>query len=55
MYLIVSQSERRAEVHSRAGADALWEQHFVTGSAAISIPVLDASLSPDQVYLRLEG
>jgi Uma2 family endonuclease len=54
MYLIVSQSERRVEVHSRAAGGALWEHHVVTGSGEIPVPALETSLSLDQIYARLE-
>lgn len=52
-YLIVSQAERRVEVHSRAEANAAWEHHVATGRDAIRIPNLETPLFLDQIYARL--
>jgi Uma2 family endonuclease len=53
MYLIVSQDERRVEVHSRRRADVPWEHYVAKGSEVIPIQALDTSLALDQIYARL--
>lgn len=53
MYLVVSQDERRVEVHARRRADGPWEHRVARGSETISIRGIDAALSLDQIYARL--
>ena len=53
MYLIVSQEERRVEVHTRPQADLPWEHYVARGAEVIAVPELGTGLALDQVYARL--
>jgi Uma2 family endonuclease len=53
MYLIISQDERRVELHWRARLGGAWQKDVVSGTGTITIPSLNATITLDQIYARL--
>ena len=53
-YLIVDHRRRRVERHWREDASAAWKREEIVGEGNVAIPCLDAELTLDAIYHRVE-
>ena len=53
-YLIVDHRRKRVEGHWRGAADADWMRDEVVGGGRVRVPCLDAELSLDVIYRRVD-
>ena len=53
-YLIVDHRRRRVERYWRDSEAAPWQREEVVGTGDVAIPCLDARLTLDQIYRRVE-
>ena len=53
-YLIVDHRRRRVERHWREDASAAWMREEIVGDGSVAVPCLDAELTLDAIYHRVE-
>ena len=53
-YLIVDHRRRRVERHWRDDASAAWMREEIVGDGSVAVPCLDAELTLDAIYHRVE-
>ena len=53
-YLIVDHRRRRVERHWREDASAAWMREEIVGEGSVAVPCLDAELTLDAIYHRVE-
>jgi len=53
-YLIVDHRRRRVERHWRGDASAAWMREEIVGEGNVAVPCLDAELTLDAIYHRVE-
>jgi len=53
-YLIVDHRRRRVERHWRDDASAEWMREEIVGEGSVAVPCLDAELTLDAIYHRVE-
>ena len=54
-YLIVDHRRRRVERHWRDDASAAWMREEILGEGNVAVPCLDAELTLDAIYHRVES
>ena len=53
-YLVVDHRRRRVERHWRDDGDAEWRREEIVGEGRVPVPCLDAELTVDTIYHRVE-